>query len=72
MVSHTAPSLLLTNDDGVVLSGWTTSPAELHFYDYGFDDYNTEIITLEAAYEHRADIKALEWEDTHRKGTAEA
>ena len=24
MVSHTAPSLLLTNDDGVVVSGWTT------------------------------------------------
>jgi len=71
MVSHPTPSLLLTSDDGAVVSEWTTSPAELHVHDYGFDEYNTEIIALEAGYEHRTDIKALNWEDTYRKGTGE-
>lgn len=72
MVSHPAPSLWLTTDDEGVVSEWTTSPAELHFHDYAFDDYNTEVITLEAEYGHRTDIKALDWEETHRKWTGEA
>jgi hypothetical protein len=72
MVSHPAPSLLLTTDDGVVVSEWTTYPAELHVHDYGFDEYNTEIIALEADYAHRTDIKALDWEETHRQWTGEA
>ena len=72
MVSHPAPSLLLTTDDGVVVSEWTISPAELHVHDYGFDEYNTEIIALEADYDHRTDIKALDWEETHRQWPGEA
>ena len=72
MVSHPAPSLLLTTDDGGVMSEWTADPGELHFHNYVFDEYNTEVITLEAAYEHRTDIKALDWEETHRKWTGEA
>jgi hypothetical protein len=38
MVSHTAPSLWLTNDDGVIVSEWTISLANFHFYDYGFNE----------------------------------
>ena len=71
MVSHPAPSLLLTTDNGVIVSEWTTSPAELHFHDYAFDEYNTEVVTLKASYDHRTDIKALDWEETHRRWTGE-
>jgi hypothetical protein len=71
MATQPAPSLLLSQEDDAVVSEWTTSPADLHFHDYAFDDYNTEIITLEADYDHRTDIKALHWEETHRQWTGE-
>lgn len=58
-------------DDGVA-SDWTTETEDLHFHDHGFDDYGTEVITLAAEYEHRSDIKALDWETTHRKWTGDA
>jgi len=61
---------LSTDDDGV-RSEWTISTGDLHFHDYGFDDYNTEVITLDAEYNHRTDIKALDWEETHRQWTGE-
>ncbi|WP_227379131.1 hypothetical protein [Haladaptatus halobius] len=60
-----------TSDDGVV-SAWTSSTGDLHFHTYEFDDYNIEIITFDAAYEHRADIKALDWDTTHRQWTGNA
>jgi hypothetical protein len=67
------PSLWLkTDDQSVVTSKWATRTGDLHFYDYAFDDYNTEVITLEADYDHRTDIKALDWEETHRQWTGEA
>jgi hypothetical protein len=72
MATQPAPSLLLSQEDDAVVSEWTTSPADLHFHDYAFDDYNTEVITLEADYDHRTDIKALDWEETHRQWTGEA
>lgn len=72
MVTPPAPSLLLMNIGDDVASEWTTGTGELHFHDYAFDDYNTEIITLAAEYDHRADIKALDWEGTHRKWTGGA
>lgn len=50
-------------------SKWTDATGELHFREYGFDDYDTEIIHLDAEFEHRTDIKALDWERTHRKWT---
>lgn len=67
-----SPNLWLTTDEEEVTSEWTTSPGEFHFHDYAFDDYNTEILTLEADYGHRTDVKALDWEETHRKWTGEA
>ena len=72
MPTQPTRSLLLAKADDGVASEWTTSPGELHFHDYAFDDYNTEVITLEADYDHRTDIKALDWEETHRQWTGEA
>lgn len=72
MTAQPSPSLWLTNDEDRVTSEWTTSTGDLHFHDYEFDDYDTEIITVEADYDYRDDIKALDWEETHRKWTGEA
>lgn len=66
------PNLRLAPEDGDITSNWTTETADLHFYGYSFDDYGTEVVSLDAAYEHRVDIKALDWETTHRKWTGEA
>lgn len=65
------PNLRLRPTEDDILSDWTNEQGDLHFFDYGFDDYNTEIIALNASYEHRNDIKALDWEDTHRKWTGD-
>lgn len=66
MATQTSPNLWLSDGDDIERE-WTTRKGDLHFHDYSFDDYNTEIITLEAEYDHRDDVKALDWEETHRK-----
>lgn len=46
---------------------WTTEKANLHVSNYHFDEYNTEVVSLSAEYEHRPSIRDLDWEETHRK-----
>lgn len=69
MATPATPTLWLMDEDDGIASEWTTSQGDLHLYDYDFDNYDTEVITLEADYDHRADIKALDWDETHRKWT---
>lgn len=66
------PNLRLAPTDDGITSDWTTKTASLHFHDYRFDDYGTEVISLEAGYADRADVKALDWETTHRSWTGDA
>lgn len=66
------PNLRLAPAEGNITSHWMTETTALHFYGYSFDDYGTEVISLDAAYEHRIDVKALAWETTHRKWTCDA
>lgn len=66
-----SPNLQLAPTDGGITSSWTTEVGDLHLHDHGFDDYGTEVISVAADYNHRTDIKALDWETTHRKWTGE-
>lgn len=52
-------------------SEWVSSPAPLHFFDYRFDEYSTEVVSLNAEFDHRDTIQELDWEKTHRKWTGE-
>lgn len=72
MTTDSGPNLRLTPTQDSINNEWTMEKANLHFYDYGFDEYNTEIISLEAKYEHRPFIMNLEWEETHRQWTGDA
>lgn len=42
-----------------ITTDWTIEPDHLHFHDWGFDDYGTEVITRNAAYDHQTDVKVF-------------
>lgn len=69
MSSNPTVNLWLSASNDRITSEWTDATGDLHFRDYDFDDYDTEIIYLDAEFKHRTDIKALDWETTHRKWT---
>jgi hypothetical protein len=69
MSEESTVNLQLTPSESGITSTWTEGRGELHFREYGFDDYDTEIIHLDAEFEHRNDINALDWERTHRTWT---
>lgn len=72
MTAANEPKLRLAPGADGVASAWTTEAGELHLHDYGFDDYGTEVIALDAPYEHRTDVTALDWDETHRTWTGDA
>lgn len=53
-------------------SEWATSPANLHIHNHRFDEYDTEVFSLNSEYEHRGCIRDLDWETTHRTWTGDA
>lgn len=69
MSEESTVNLQLTPSESGITSTWTEGKGELHFREYGFDDYDTEVIHLDAEFEHRNDINALDWERTHRTWT---
>lgn len=72
MSGSESPNLLLRRADDSVVSTWTTRMGELHFTNYGFDDYGTEVIHIDGEYGHRDDIMDLDWERTHRTWTGDS
>lgn len=64
-------NLWLRRVNDSIRSRWTDVEGDVHFYDYGFDEYEKEVILLKTEYEHREDVKRLDWEETHRNWTGE-
>lgn len=71
MTSHDRVFIRIQPGDSSAESEWTTEPADLHIYDYRFDEYDTEVVSLNSSFEHRSAIRDLDWEETHRKWTGE-
>lgn len=63
--------LWLERDEGQISSKWSDVPGEIHFHDYRFNDYSTEILSIETEQYQLEDIRALNWEETHREWTGE-
>lgn len=47
-------------------SEWDAEPAAIHIHNYRYDDYGTEVVSIDTEYEHRPYMRELDWETTHR------